>query len=234
MEVLEKTGEDFERIVSLRIKERRLARGLSQAHLAEALGISPQQFQKYETGKNHLTIIRISQIAEVLGVPAAYFFENIHSDLLPSEDAIPKPLTRPLRILLVEDSPSDTLLFARATEGISENVDIHCISDTETVNDFLRHHTDKYARPSPDIVVLDLSMPKINGLQLLKQIKSNRESAALPVIILTNSISKKEMQQAYAIGASGFIQKSLRMDSFKDSIRAMVEYWSKIVILPSK
>ena len=87
---------------------------------------------------------------------------------------------------------------------------------------------------TPEIVILDLNLPKISGMQLLKEIKSNSQTASLPVLILTNSISKKEMTEAYRLGASGFIQKSIDFEEYREAIETLVMYWSKVVALPSK
>jgi len=182
--------------IGQRIKERRKLLRLSQTQLADLMGFSYQQMQKYET------------------------------------DIIQKTRTEPLRILLVEDNTSDVFLFNKAINTYSEMVDVYTIHDSEKVMDFLQNHEAKWGKKSPNIVILDLSMPKIGGLDLLKLIKKNPKTLMLPVLILTNSISTRDLIEVYKAGASGFIQKSVDLDDYIETLETVVKYWSKIVALP--
>ena len=222
--------------IGQRIRERRKLLRLSQGQLADMMGFSYQQMQKYESGNSQASVGKLLQFARILNVPAAYFYEGaiLGEEIgtsLPS-DIIQKDRSQPLRVLLVEDGPADVILFRKALAACSEQVDLHVIHDAETVGDFLQNHESKYGKPAPDLAVLDLSLPKITGLQLLKSIKNNAATVALPVIILTNSISKREMQEAYRCGAAGFLQKSVDMEQYMESIEAAMQYWAKAVALP--
>ncbi len=222
--------------VGQRIRERRKLLRLSQAQLAEMMGFSPQQMQKYETGVNQLSVSKLLQFAKILNVPPLFFCEGVNLDDEIGEgivtDVIQKVRTEPLHVLLVEDSPADVILFRKALSMCSEQVDLQVIHDSETVGDYLKNHHEKYGKASPDLVILDLSLPKITGLQLLKSMKNNSETVEIPVIILTNSISKKEMKEAYRTGAAGFMQKSVDMDQYMESIETAMRYWSKVMSLP--
>lgn len=222
--------------VGQKIRERRKLLKLSQSQLAEMMGFSYQQMQKYETGASQASISKLLQFAQILNVPPLYFYEGAKLDdeigKGITSDVIQKSRTEPLHVLLVEDSPADVILFRKALSACSEQVDLHVIHDAETVKDFLQNHSAKFGKAAPDLVILDLSLPKITGLQLLKSIKSNAETVALPVVILTNSISKKEMQEAYRNGAAGFIQKSVDMEQYMEAIETAMRYWSKAVALP--
>lgn len=222
--------------VGQRIRDRRKLLRLSQGQLAEMMGFSYQQMQKYESGASQASIGKILQFAKILNVPAEYFYEGVKIDDDIGEgvitDIIQKIRSAPLHVLLVEDSSADVILFRKALSSCSEQVDMHVIHDAEAVSDYLQNHEVKFAKPMPDLVILDLSMPKITGLQLLKSIKSNTATMGLPVIILTNSISKKEMQEAYRLGASGFIQKSVDMEQYMEAIEMAMQYWAKAVALP--
>lgn len=234
MESTERTNDCYRKVGS-RIRERRKTLRISQERLADLLGISYQQIQKYEGGTSQIFLERLLQIAHVLNVPPAFFYEGLET--IEGEkhetDVISRERAQLMQVLLVEDNPGDALLFNKATDSFKDRISIHCISDAETVMDFLRHHDNKYGKPSPDLVILDLSLPKINGLQLLKQIKEDNYTATLPVLILTNSISKKEMREAYRLGAAGFIQKSIDVMEYKESIATVINYWSKVVALPT-
>lgn len=223
--------------VGQRIRERRKTLKMSQSQLAELMGFSYQQIQKYETGSSQVSVGKLLQLAQVLNVPPLYFYEGIKLDDGIGQgierDTIQKTRTTPLNVLLVEDSPGDVILFRKALSVCSEQVDLHVIHDSETVGDYLHNHDAKFGKPRPDLVILDLSLPKITGLQLLKSIKSNTETMEIPVVILTNSISRKEMREAYRLGASGFIQKSVDMDQYIEAIEIAVHYWARAVALPA-
>ncbi len=222
--------------VGQRIRERRKLLKMSQTQLAQLMGFSYQQMQKYETGTSQISVSKLLQFAKILNVPPLYFYEGAKLDDGIGEsiasDIIQKTRTEPLNVLLVEDSPADVILFRKALSACSEQVDLYVIHDSETVGDFLQNHYEKYGKSQPDLIILDLSLPKITGLQLLKSIKSNSETIELPVIILTNSISKKEMREAYRSGAAGFIQKSVDMEQYMESIETAMRYWAKAVSLP--
>lgn len=223
--------------VGQRIRERRQALKLSQVQLAEMMGFSYQQMQKYESGTSQASVSRLLQFAEILGVPASYFYDGAKLDCgigkaIPS-DVIQRTRSTPLNVLLVEDNPADVLLFRKALSACSEQVELYIIHKPETVGDYLQNYETKYGKSTPELIILDLSLPKITGLQLLKSIKNNSATQELPVIILTNSISKKEMQEAYRNGASGFVQKSVDMEVYMDTIETAMRYWSKAVALPT-
>ena len=222
--------------IGQRIKERRRILRMNQSQLASLVDVSYQQIQKYENGTSQLSVSRLLQFATVLNVPPTYFYENLKlNDTIGVQidtDIIQKVRTEPLRILLVEDSATDVMLFKKALGSYESEVSLHHIQDPETVIDFLQHCEVKYGRQRPDLVILDLSMPKMGGMQLLKSIKKNPGLVEVQVSILTNSISKKEMQEAYRSGASGFIQKSVQMEEFRESIDIAISYWARVVALP--
>lgn len=235
MSVTEKTSLLAE--VGNRIKQRRKAIEISQSKLAELLNTSYQQIQKYESGANQLTLAKLLQFAHALNVDPSYFYEGLSLDELANasptqSDVIARRNGTALKILLVEDSPADALLFSKATEQFTQNIKLHCLSDTEQVMDYLNRQA-QLAEQGVDLVILDLSLPKITGLQLLKIIKGNSQTSILPVLILTNSISRKEMLEAYRMGAAGFIQKSLHLQEYRRAIETVIAYWSEVVALPT-
>ncbi|MBN8530487.1 MAG: response regulator [Alphaproteobacteria bacterium] len=223
--------------IGQRIKERRKLLRLNQKQLAVLMGFSYQQIQKYESGINQLSVSKLLHFARFLNVPPAYFYEGIKLDERVGKfietDIIQRKRTMSLKLLFVEDNPNDVVLFTKALSSCPEQVETHIIHDPETVMDFLQNHETKYGKPKPDVIILDLSLPKISGMQLLKFIKKNPQTIEIPVIILTNSISKKEMMEAYRLGAAGFIQKSVDLDEYRESMRTTVKYWTNVVALPS-
>lgn len=222
--------------IGQRIKERRKLLNLSQSELAELMGFSYQQMQKYETGASHVSVGKLLLFAKILNVPPSYFYEgaNLQESIGKRLDdhIIQKVRTEPLRILLVEDSPADVILFRKALGACSEKAEMHVIHDPETVMDFLQDHEIRFGQKSPDIIVLDLSLPKISGMDVLRVIKKHHKTQELPVVILTNSVNMKDMTESYREGAAGFIQKSVDLENYTKSLDIVVKYWSKIVALP--
>jgi CheY-like chemotaxis protein/DNA-binding XRE family transcriptional regulator len=222
--------------VGNKIRDRRKALRLSQAKLADLIGVSYQQVQRYESGANTLTLNRLMQLAFIMNVKPDYFYEGAPVDgdfgkHIP-RDAIVRKRVTPLRILLVEDSAGDEILFRKALEISQSMAEIHCIREAETVMDFLQNHQVKYGQPRPELIILDLNMPKVDGLTLLKQIKKNQTLHDIPVLFLTNSMRLEDVREAYRNNANGFIQKSSNFDDFCVDIVTTVKYWAKTVALP--
>ena len=226
-----------DKFVGNKIKERRKTLKLSQSKLAELMGLSYQQIQKYESGTNKVTVKRLMQLANVMNVPATYFYEGVKLE----EDAIGEAIdsdvlrtdrTNPINILLVEDNASDEILLRKAVEDCGEQANIHSISDPEQVIDYLKNYSSKFGHSKPDLIFLDLNMPKIDGKSLLKMIKKDRDILDTPIIILSNSINANDMTEIYKHQACSFIPKSVDYDDFSECIATTVRYWSKVVVLP--
>lgn len=222
--------------IGQRIKERRKLLKLSQSDLADLVGFSYQQMQKYENGTSQVSAGKLLFFSKILNVPPSYFYEGIKLDedigkRIESE-IIQKNRVEPLHILLVEDNPADVILFRKALNYCGDTVEMEIIHDSETVMKCLQNYNIKFNRTLPDVIVLDLSMPKLSGMELLKSIKKHPKTSKLPVIILTNSINVKDMMESYQQGAAGFIQKSFNLEEYVESLNIFIKYWSKIVALP--
>ena len=239
---IEKISNDSEKskavyaYVGQKIKERRRLLKMNQTQLAQLMGFSYQQMQKYENGISEISVSKLLRFAKIFNVPPSYLYEGA-----PLDDGIGKGIdsniiqktrTEPLRVLLVEDNPGDVILFKKAMSACSEQVDVNIIHDAEMVSDFLQNNSTKYGKPIPDLIILGLSLPKISGMELLKSIKRNSQTQEIPIIILTNSINKKEMQEAYRSGAAGFVQKSVDLKEYTDAIEISMKYWARVVALP--
>ncbi len=234
---MEENNKTLDKFVGHKIRERRKSIGLTQAELAEILHLSHQQVQRYEAGDNTVSTPRLLEIANVLNVKPSYFFDDapLGKAAAPknANGIISRNSERPLHLLLVEDSSSDEILFRKATEKSPVAVEIHTIQNPDQVLDFLQNHHEKYGQPMPDIILLDINMPRTSGLQILAEIKNNKAFQMMPVIMLTNSVRAKDMREAYANHANGFIQKNSDLMEFYEDINRILQYWGRTVVLPN-
>jgi CheY-like chemotaxis protein len=133
-----------------------------------------------------------------------------------------------LDILLVEDDPKDAQLTLRelATANLKNRIEL--VRDGEEALDFLLCRGD-YGHRSPShppaLVLLDLKLPKVNGLEVLKEIKANPATRAIPVVVLTSSREETDMVQSYRLGVNSYIQKPVDFDKFRETIKTLGLYW---------
>ncbi len=128
-----------------------------------------------------------------------------------------KKKPRPVVVLLVEDDREDQKLAVRAFEGSDFSADLRIVSDGEEAMDYLLHQgdfADPDDAPKPDLVLLDLGLPKLDGRGVLKKVRDNPMFAKLPIVVLTTSNQELEVLQTYDLGCDSFITKPLEMDAF--------------------
>ncbi len=220
----------------LRLRRKKL--NLSQEDLARMLGVSSQQIHKYEAGLSKLSASMLLACSGYLHVPITYFYDG--ANLISKEKQVAPSgnlcfeRKLPLAVLLIEDSNVDTMLVEEAFAQSNTEATLLTIHDGTEALEFLRGKAViKSSFYRPDLILLDLNMPKRNGFEILKAIKNDRNLLDIPVIILTNSINTKDMLKSYTSGASGFISKSFDVSEFNRNIATIIKYWSEAMILPS-
>ncbi|BAY10421.1 response regulator [Calothrix sp. NIES-2098] len=138
----------------------------------------------------------------------------------------------PIEVLLVEDNPGDALLTRIALEDSKIAVHLNVVEDGVEAMAFLRKQ-DKYAKvPHPDIVLLDLNLPKKDGREVLAEIKSDDTLKRIPVVVLTTSQAEEDILKAYNLAANCYITKPVDFDQFVKIIRSIENFWFAIVKLP--
>jgi len=142
-----------------------------------------------------------------------------------------------IHILLAEDDPDDRLLTRRALEksGLANTVDT--VEDGEELMKYLRHegeYADAEAAPRPGMILLDLNMPRMDGREALKKIKSDSELRRIPVIVLTTSEAEQDILQSYDLGVNAFVTKPVTFDDLANALQALGEFWFEIVKLPNE
>ena len=139
---------------------------------------------------------------------------------------------RPIKLLLVEDDRGDSDLIEEAFEDSTYPVKISLVRDGIQAIAYLQRK-DEYANASlPDLILLDLNLPRMGGQEVLKTIKSDDNFKHIPVIILTTSDSQEEILMAYNLGANCYLCKPLGLQEFMELIRTIENYWFTVVKLP--
>lgn len=135
-------------------------------------------------------------------------------------------------ILLLEDEPSDAYLVKMALKEGKVLAHLHHVVDGREGLDFL-NKTEKYAdAPRPDLIFLDLNMPRMNGSEFLIAIKADERFKGIPVVVLTTSDYEKDVVSSYQLGATSYITKPMDMPQFIKAIQQIGEYWFSLVRLP--
>ena len=138
-------------------------------------------------------------------------------------------------ILLVEDDPDDQALTKRALEGSKLRNELRVVDDGEQALDYLFQRgefADPNMSPRPDLILLDLNLPKLDGRAVLKEIKESPGLRRIPVVILTTSSQEEDILRSYDLGVNSYITKPLRMEGFIEVVRDLERYWFELVVLP--
>lgn len=138
----------------------------------------------------------------------------------------------PIEILLVEDNPDDVALTTRSFKKARMQNRVSVAEDGVEALAFLRKEGKYAGAPRPDIILLDLNLPRMNGHELLEKIKTDPAISAIPVIILTTSKSEEDVIKTYKSGSNCFISKPVLMEEFDRVIRTIQDFWFVIVKLP--
>jgi CheY-like chemotaxis protein len=137
-----------------------------------------------------------------------------------------------VEILLLEDEPSDAYLVKMALKEGKVLAHLHHVVDGREGLDFL-NRSEKYAdAPRPDLIFLDLNMPRMNGCEFLTAIKADEHFKGIPVVVLTTSDVEKDVVSSYQLGATSYITKPIDMPQFIKAVQQIGEYWFSLVRLP--
>jgi CheY-like chemotaxis protein len=142
-----------------------------------------------------------------------------------------------VEILLVEDNPEDIELTLRALKKSKLANTIVVAEDGEEALDFIfarGKYSDRSTICSPKVILLDLKLPKISGIEVLKEIKKDPRTSIIPVVILTSSTQEVDIEESYKLGANSYIVKPVNFENFIQSLRQMNDYWLVLNRLPSR
>ena len=138
----------------------------------------------------------------------------------------------PIEILLVEDSPSDVDLTREALEDTKVHNNLSVVGDGVEALAFLRREGRYADAPYPDLILLDLNLPKKDGREVLAEIKSDPELRRIPVVVLTTSEAEQDIVESYNLYANCYVKKPVDLDAFIQVVRSIDNFWLAIVKLP--
>lgn len=139
---------------------------------------------------------------------------------------------RPVEVLLVEDNPGDVRLTREALRDGKVSNNLSVVQDGVEAMRFLRREGPYADAPRPDVVLLDLNLPKKDGRQVLQEIKGDEALRMIPVVILTSSEAERDISGAYALQANCYVTKPVDLDQFITVVRSIEDFWFSIVKLP--
>ena len=140
--------------------------------------------------------------------------------------------SRSAEILLVEDNPGDLELIQEALQSGKVTNHISMATDGEVAMNFLNRARGFENAPRPDLILLDLNLPRKDGFEILKEVRENPELSRIPVVILTSSQTDRDILKSYNLRANCFISKPVDVDEFLTVVRSTGEFWLSIVTLP--
>lgn len=135
-------------------------------------------------------------------------------------------------ILLAEDDEDHIFLIKKAISSARDGLTyaFHVVKDGEEALSYVRSEDN----PRPDLILLDIKMPKMSGLEVLRELKSDSRYRSIPVVMLTSSANEEDVVQSYGLGSNSYITKPVKYEEFVEKLRMIPEYWGKVNTLPPR
>lgn len=198
--------------------------------LASKINISIQQLQKYETSVNKISASLLFKIADIFGLSIESFFQGIDKEL---EDK--KEQKSNFNILLIEDDISHEFIIRKTISNLPAAINLYSVHDgckaLEFLKNFNHDKSDNIAKP--DIIIVELHLPKFSGLEFLKTIKRDRQLHSIPVVVITEGSTQDETLLSYNLQVNSLIVKSSAPEEFQEQIHKTLSYWTELVRLPN-
>jgi chemotaxis family two-component system response regulator Rcp1 len=138
----------------------------------------------------------------------------------------------PIEVLLVEDSPGDVRLTQEAFRDANKSIHLHVAMDGIEAMAFLRHEGSHAHDPRPDLILLDLNLPKMDGREVLTHIKEDADLKMIPTVILTTSDAEADIRKSYQLQANCYLTKPVQLDAFEALVKSINDFWLTKVKLP--
>lgn len=143
-------------------------------------------------------------------------------------------MSKIFEILIIEDNPADARIAKEAFKESNIKYNINVVSDGIQAIDYLRKTEEFRNAVTPDLILLDLNLPKKDGREVLAEVKSDVNLKTIPIIVLTTSQSEQDITNSYSLHANSYISKPVDLESFLVIIKAIEEYWFKLAKLPTR
>jgi CheY-like chemotaxis protein len=147
--------------------------------------------------------------------------------------APPPPNAKSIDVLLVEDDPGDTLMIREAFEDNKVRNRLTCVTDGVQALEFLRREGEHAAAPRPDLILLDLNLPRKDGREVLAEIKSDDDLRTIPVVVLTTSQAEEDVLRSYHLHANAYVTKPVDFERFIEVVRQIDNFFVTVVKLPN-
>jgi len=138
----------------------------------------------------------------------------------------------PIEVLLVEDSPGDVRLTREAFRDANSTIHLHVAADGVEAMAFLRHEGNHAFSPRPDLILLDLNLPKMDGREVLAHIKEDEGLKTIPTVILTTSDAEADIAKSYQLQANCYLVKPVQLDNFENLVKSINDFWLTKAKLP--
>ena len=138
----------------------------------------------------------------------------------------------PLQVLLVEDSPGDLRLTREAFQDVNPLICLHMVNDGVEAMAFLTHEGEHANAPRPDLILLDLNLPRMDGREVLAHIKEHASLRTIPTVILTSSEAESDIARSYQLNANCYLNKPVQLDAFEGLVKSINEFWLTMAKLP--
>ncbi|WP_375493838.1 response regulator [uncultured Nostoc sp.] len=147
---------------------------------------------------------------------------------------IDRQALRPIEVLLVEDSPSDANLTIKSFSNAQIDNNLHWVEDGESAMNYLREQEEFTNVPRPDLILLDLNLPGMDGREVLTEIKSDPNLKSIPVVIITTSIDEQDILRSYNLSANCYVTKPIDVYQFIQVVQMIKDFWLIAATLPQK
>jgi two-component system, chemotaxis family, response regulator Rcp1 len=138
----------------------------------------------------------------------------------------------PIEVLLIEDSPGDVRLMQEAFREAHAPIRLHVVSDGIEAMCFLNRMGVHSGAPRPDLILLDLNLPRMDGRDVLAQVKENSHLKAIPIVILTTSLAESDITQSYQLNANCYLAKPVQLEEFESLVKSLNDFWLNYASLP--
>ena len=145
----------------------------------------------------------------------------------------PKPAGQPIEVLLVEDDPGDVLLIKEAFEFNKVHNNLNVVNDGEQALAYLRREGEYAGQLRPDLVLLDLNLPRKDGREVLAEVKGDERLRAIPIVVLTTSEAEEDVLKSYQLHANAYVTKPVDFERFVAIVRQIDDFFVSVVRLPS-